>query len=87
MPVVAREALWEVREFFVRKTLAFYGRDRSTPLSKNYIVDGPGDAIVTITIEAASATKAMDDGELAEYRKKTFADIMARDCFYRSIQI
>lgn len=84
IPVVAQEALREVMDFFTPETLVFYGRDKSTPLSKSYIVDGLRDAIVTMTVKADPATDGMNDEELAKYRKKVLAEIKARDIGFHS---
>jgi integrase len=84
IPVVAQEALREVMEFFAPETLVFFGRDKSTPLSKDYVVNGLRDAIVTATAEADPATAKMNDEELAEYRKKVLAEIEARDVGFHS---
>ena len=84
IPVVAQEALREVMDFFAPETLVFYGKDKSTPLSKDYIIDGLRDAIVTMTRKADPATERMNDEELAEYRKKVLAEVEARDVGFHS---
>lgn len=84
IPVVAQEALSEVIAFFEPETLVFYGKDKSTPLSKNYIVDGLRDAIVTSTIDADLAAKEMNQEELEKYRKKLLAEIETRNVGFHS---
>ena len=83
IPMVAQEALQEVIDFFAPETLVFYGKDKTTPLSKNYIVDGLRDAIVTSTIDADPAAKDIEE-ELKRYRKKVLKDIEARNVGFHS---
>ena len=84
IPVIAQEALREVMDFFVPETLVFYGKDKSTPLSKSYVVDGLRDAIVRSTIDANPAATVMNEEELEEYRKKLLAEIEMRNVGFHS---
>ena len=84
IPKPTQEVLSQVIRDFEPETLVFYGKDKATPLSKTYILNGFRNAYVNMRVEADPATKDLTKEELKKYRKNVLQALKDREVGFHS---
>lgn len=84
IPLHAQEALQTVITTHEPESIVFYGRSKSMPLSKSYVLNGLRDAIVTMKAADDAKTNQMTKEELKEHRQKLVREIIERRVGFHS---
>lgn len=84
IPKPTQEVLSQVIRDFEPETLVFYGKDKATPLSKTYILNGFRNAYVNMRVENDPATKDLTKEELKKYRKNVLQALKDREVGFHS---
>jgi integrase len=84
IPKTTREAITQVIRDFEPERLVFYGKDKETPLSKTYILNGFRNAYVNMRAEADPKTRDLTKEELKTYRKNLLDGLKERGVGFHS---